>query len=415
MSDTVRSVLVPQYLRKFSCIGSDCEDTCCAGWRVEIDRPTYKKYQKARTAELTPLFEEHVKRNKKNPQEHSYGYIKMDAQGACPFLSQERLCKIQLAMGEHYLSDVCASYPRIANTINGVLEKSATMSCPEAVRLALLEPDGIEFDEIEEPVGETALIAKRLNTTDTALEQRPERFVWELRIFTIQVLQNRAYTLGERLVMLGMFYQSADEYVRSDRVQEIPQLIASFTVMVEEGQLREDLGKIPSSLSIQMQLVKELADQRIADGGIRNRRYLECLSECLHGINYTRESTVEEATAHYQAAYEAYYRPFMIEHHYILENYLVNHVYKSLFPFTGYSASMFDEYVMVIIHYAMIKMHLIGIAGFRRGLSTDACVKLVQSLAKTVEHSPQYLRRMLKVLQENGYTNMAYMAILIIN
>ena len=28
---------VPHYYRKFQCIASECEDTCCAGWEIMID------------------------------------------------------------------------------------------------------------------------------------------------------------------------------------------------------------------------------------------------------------------------------------------------------------------------------------------------------------------------------------------
>ena len=27
----------PHYYKKFQCIASDCEDTCCAGWAITID------------------------------------------------------------------------------------------------------------------------------------------------------------------------------------------------------------------------------------------------------------------------------------------------------------------------------------------------------------------------------------------
>ena len=27
----------PHYYKKFRCIASECEDTCCAGWAITID------------------------------------------------------------------------------------------------------------------------------------------------------------------------------------------------------------------------------------------------------------------------------------------------------------------------------------------------------------------------------------------
>jgi len=37
---------VLDYYDKFECIRSDCEDSCCSGWQVAIDKNTYRKYKK---------------------------------------------------------------------------------------------------------------------------------------------------------------------------------------------------------------------------------------------------------------------------------------------------------------------------------------------------------------------------------
>ena len=34
----------PDYYEDFECIADKCEDTCCAGWQIVIDRETLKKY-----------------------------------------------------------------------------------------------------------------------------------------------------------------------------------------------------------------------------------------------------------------------------------------------------------------------------------------------------------------------------------
>lgn len=38
----------PDYYRRFICTGGDCEDTCCAGWQIGIDKKSYGKYKKYR-------------------------------------------------------------------------------------------------------------------------------------------------------------------------------------------------------------------------------------------------------------------------------------------------------------------------------------------------------------------------------
>ena len=43
----------------------------------------------------------------------------------------------------------------------------------------------------------------------------------------------------------------------------------------------------------------------------------------------------EEVIGQYSAACERYYEPFMRDHEYMLEHYLVNFVFRNLFPFNG--------------------------------------------------------------------------------
>ncbi|WP_322785835.1 flagellin lysine-N-methylase [Kyrpidia tusciae] len=409
----VSPALVPQYLRTFSCIGPNCEDTCCKGWTVSIDETTFIKYKRVRDPVLTRLFEKHIQRVRSNRSPDNFGKIKMDREGLCPFLSEDKWCKVQLQLGEDFLSDTCATYPRAIHKVNGVLERSATLSCPEVARLALLRPEPMEFDLLEEPEDTRQAARLVLNAADPSNAAKPAKYFWELRVFTIQVLQNRTYALADRLLWLGLFYRKADELARTGQADGIPALIGSYLHWMEQGDLHEHLNAIPAQSPIQMKLLKELVDIRFSLG-ISSQRYLQCLAECLHGLQYTAEEPVENIAARYEKAYAHFYAPFMEEHGYILENYLVNFVFKNLFPCSG-RPSLFDDYVLMVLHYALIKMHLIGMAAFHQGLTPDLTVRLIQSFSRTVEHNQIYLRRIEGLLKDNGYATLPYMAILIRN
>ena len=41
----VHKVRQPRCFDRFRCTGADCEDTCCAGWGIFVDRATYERYQ----------------------------------------------------------------------------------------------------------------------------------------------------------------------------------------------------------------------------------------------------------------------------------------------------------------------------------------------------------------------------------
>ena len=413
MKEKQYQALIPQYLYQFSCLGSACEDTCCLGWRVNIDQQTYQKYRRVKHPDLEPLLSKEVTRNRTNPSKANYAKIKMNKKGGCPFLDGDKLCRIQRILGEDYLSDTCSLYPRIFNRVNGVLEASLTVSCPEAARLVLFNPEIMEFDGLLWPQARIS-IRQEIDTKKLIFVNKLEKYFWELRIFTIQVIQNRRYELWERLVMLGLFYQKLQEHLEQDRTKEIPGLIAGYTNMLEQGTVKKSLADIPGQPVVQMKLLKELADERFFRG-INNPRYLQCFSEFLQGIEYRKESTEEEIGARYHRAYREYYQSYMEEKEYILENYLVNYVFKNLFPLGKKSKAVFDEYLMLIIHYSLIKMHLIGMAAFHQGLQDELVLKLVQSFAKTVEHNAIYLLNVRDLLKANNLATMAYAAIMIKN
>jgi lysine-N-methylase len=77
--------------------------------------------------------------------------------------------------------------------VNDTIERSATISCPEAARIALLNPEKLEFVEKEEVVVKKRIIGQKL-TPDTQTDINIEMYFWELRIFIIEVLHKIAIT-----------------------------------------------------------------------------------------------------------------------------------------------------------------------------------------------------------------------------
>ena len=36
--------VIPDYYKEFKCVADQCEDTCCAGWQIVIDRRSMIRY-----------------------------------------------------------------------------------------------------------------------------------------------------------------------------------------------------------------------------------------------------------------------------------------------------------------------------------------------------------------------------------
>ena len=137
--------LIPDYMKKFNCIGSGCDDNCCnLPWKVLIDYPTYEKINNSKEDYCQELMEDMII-NQENPSQLYYAHMKKN-KNICSQLDDEYLCKIQLELGHDYLPRTCKLYPRIPNQVDGIFEFSGLMSCPEIVRLALLNKEVMEFE-----------------------------------------------------------------------------------------------------------------------------------------------------------------------------------------------------------------------------------------------------------------------------
>lgn len=413
MEAKTHKVLAANYLTKFNCIGSACEDCCCVGtWLVSVDKATFFKYRNLPPGPIKELLEKNVARNRRNPSDENYARVKFGKNNQCPFLSEEHLCLIQLNLGESFLGKVCRTYPRYSNIVDGRIEKVATVSCPEAARVALLDPEGIRLEETFEAVDTPLILNYRLAAEE--LRSCFGKYFYELRALTVEVLQNRKYDLWKRLMILGLFYQAVQKSVDSGSAAEIPAIVEKYRNMAESGAFQDAFDDIPSVTVVQRKILKQLVDERLLVDKVEPR-YFECLTEVLLGLGFVENASEEQLEKAYQGALVDYFQSFMQQYGYVMENYLVNYVLKNLFPL-GKEKRVFDNYVVMILHYSLLKIHLLGMLRVHGpDLNVDHIIKLIQSFAKVVEHNPPYVKRIFQLMRDNQMNNLAYMAILLKN
>ena len=136
-------------MNDFKCIGPNCIDTCCAGWDINIDKNTFKKYENGK-GNLKELINGKYLKNSESGDSFNYGFMKITKDNKCPFLNDNLLCEIHGKCGEESLSITCRRYPRVFNIIDDIYEKSGLPSCEEICSKAFLNKEKMEFIEIEE-------------------------------------------------------------------------------------------------------------------------------------------------------------------------------------------------------------------------------------------------------------------------
>ena len=417
-----RRITEPSYYRHFQCIAAACPDSCCIGWDVAIDQTTCELYQHCRHAKLQPLFRQHIVSNTEPVGTSGYipyALIRMQNYH-CPFHDSDGLCLIQKHMGDSALSTTCASYPRNYNAVDGVLERSLNLSCPEAARLILLSDTPLQFVVQE---AEITLPHDQLDSldTDTALAEKPFRHFQPIRAIVLATLQNRTYPVWQRVLLLNLFCHQLGLIRPAEYDERIPRLLEDFNDHVQNGTLRDSMAQAEAMPELQLQAMKLLIDHRLQLGLVGDS-FRQFVGQFRQALGYAADDSSKDIALSYQTAYTEYYRPFMERHEALLENYLVNYVFKTLFPFGPQqgrlleSRSIYEEFCLLVINFSLIKTLLIGLAGtYRDSFTRLHAAQLIQSFAKTIEHHRPFLNQALDFLAAGNLKSTGSMTVLIKN
>lgn len=396
MTPEIQSIK-PRYASTFRCIGGTCEDSCCRGMGVLVDKSTYEKYQNLPEGDIQSLVQIHVSLTTVDASDTLYAKINPTPTNDCPFLAPDRLCGVQKEFGAEYLSATCSIYPRVLNSVDGELETSLYLSCPEAAKLVLLNPESTEAEgNVSSSHFRTDQFSRLASNTPQSI-YKPYSHFEEVRALVVIVIQDRTRPMWQRLFLLGMLCRDLDKIVTIEQDSTVSKIVREYSEIIATGALHGEMEGVPARPADQLDVVLRLVDQRIRAGG-SGERFLQCFQEFIQGIGYSPESTPESDAQHYVKAEEDFCRPLLEQYPFIMENYLLNYVFRTLFPFGREasahhtSRSILGEYMLMSTQYALIHGLLIGIAGrYQEDFDTDHVVKLIQSFSKAVEHNPTYL------------------------
>jgi lysine-N-methylase len=321
---------------------------------------------------------------------------------------------------------MCSAYPRVMNVVDDVLQRSLDLSCPEAARIMLLNPEPIQFDEDEGPAHDQRLGNLSILRTANETSDKPYQYFREIRGFVIWLLQNRSYRLSKRLVILGSLCDQLQETTAAGQNSKVPELLEAYRDGMERGLFDRALNSHAAQPAKQLELVLELIVGRISSD-FTAPRLLACYQKFMQAMEWTAESSMTDIGRRYAAAEAQYYGPFLSRHAYMLEHYLVNYVHRTLFPLGPQETSrglaihhiantIRDQCLLMMVHYAIVQTLLIGVAAFsKEQFGTGEAIQVIQSFTKAFEHSTSFPERALKILAEKNVDRCANLAILLLN
>jgi lysine-N-methylase len=351
-------------------------------------------------------------------------------------LQKENLCSLHQQHGPEMLPHTCATYPRAVSTNSGQTETALHLSCPEAARVTLLDPNLLgDFATAGLPAGGDPVwpdAATHRYARFGPAPARPDRLYdpgLALREYVLLLLTDRRYPLWQRLYLAGILARRIDiargdstaSAWCADNPARVAKLLADSARTLVLDRLRPVMDGFHADPAQQLQLLIEILRLRLDQPGVP-ARFMECVRDFQLGLGCTTAAGEQQILSAYAEAHSRYYLPLLHRHPHILENYLANYVFKNHYPFgrprtmplaPGDTPDAQSEHLLLCAHAALAQMLLIGMAGrYGKAFALEHVIQLMQSLARTIEHSPHFLEQVPILLRQKNLLNLRGIAVL---
>ena len=402
--------IAPRYMETFQCIGSDCEENCCHGWRVSIDKPIFKKYRTVPIHALNEKMKVVVVKNETSSNLAEYAQIKLDAEGNCPFLDEKSLCEIQGQLGADYLSRTCQTYPRYHVRKDQELRLYASLSCPEAARKSLLDTDAMDMIQITLPYANDSLVpvysSIRTTQKNAGLLEELSSYVAETAFHIIRAPESRAW---DAMIVLGMLVRRIQRALAEQQEQDARRAMVDAMIDFTDADYLAQAHTLAHGITVerskQIALLRAVLSVYFAKNHGRTS-YRKTIADAMEGIGFD-ETDLQGSEARYNEAEGKWFAPFDDAHPHLLKNYLLNDMGKNTFPL-GTNRGLEKEFIDLAMRFSLIKMSLVGIAGLKKeNFSADDYVRVIYTFSRNIEHNTGFMSEIMALLEQDGFSNIA--------
>lgn len=179
-------IVTPIHYEKFHCLASDCPDSCCKEWAVQVDDRAAALYR-ALPGALGDRLRQVMQ------VEDGDTILALEPDGRCPMWQDDGLCRIHAQLGESALCDTCRDFPRLRHDYGDFVEVGLELSCPEAARLILNER---RYVTVTTHAPDGALPEYDTDAMAVLLRSRDE---------ILRFLEDTHYSVGQALAVLLLY------------------------------------------------------------------------------------------------------------------------------------------------------------------------------------------------------------------
>ena len=183
-------IVKPTFYKDFKCIAGNCPDSCCQGWEVDADADSLEYYN---TLDPSLEIKQRIDRVL-SKDEFDNNIFTLAPKKRCPFLNDENLCDMHIAIGGEHTPYTCRTFPRFIYDFGGTREIGVSFSCPVASDM-MYALDSFDFEQeiTDEPPS--------LNDIDATLYYT----LYKAREQAYSIVKDRSVPINERLKNLLSF------------------------------------------------------------------------------------------------------------------------------------------------------------------------------------------------------------------
>lgn len=355
---------VPDYFKKFKCIASECEDTCCAGWEIVIDEETYDVYKK-----VEGEFGKRLK-NEIYLDEEDEPIFRLKGNN-CAFLNKNRMCDIYSELGEEALCYTCQQYPRYTEEFGSIREVGLSLSCPEAARIILGTSEITKFETSED---DGMVPAYNDISFDIFMQLTKSRKV------IMQIIQDRSIELKNRIAIILSFSQEIQKKIDDNKIDEIADICEKYCDKEFINKYIEGLDKYKNNYEHKYINMKKYFMVYKNLGHINERwpHILNDVSKHLFGKETNCEDYVDK-----HRNFDSYYVDNFYEYEHLIVYFVFRYFMKAVFDY-----DVSAKVKMAVVSYLMIKELGLHRWSINNGVFTkEDQAEVMRMYSKDIEHS----------------------------
>lgn len=405
------SYKTPAHFSSFTCLGGDCEDTCCRNWEVKLDKTHYDLLETAMSVDEheESMFRQYIRLNESMISgDHDYAFIRMSVNGYCAMLDEKGLCSIHDKFGTTPMGNVCTMFPRVISRCMDTIELSGALSCPEVVRSCIDDSTPLKlkkFKPADLPRSKNYPIHREITADKDDFYAENFQLV---RGAMMQIMANENNALDTRLYATANLVHKISSFYHSgcskDNENNLVSILSLLTADDYISKLGIAIDNFESDSPISMIVVNSILSiklQQSADENI-SLLYANIISEIKHAdkdipnilAGKLREINDKTSTINLQYIEKA------------LTRYVLNCLYREWFismpdPFTYFQMLL----VRVSILRSLIYLDLISTGEVDLHKTKERIVYIMYNFARNIDQNLEFLKVVYNALSEQEMMN----------